>query len=89
MHQLTFILNIFIALLYVIWATSSADIFLTSAIFWIVYIILEESFLVPRFGSGDKYGLSVSTNILSKGTKFITSVAFFEFLNVIGPAKDI
>ena len=44
---------------------------------------------VPRFGSGAKYGLSVSTKILSNGTKLIASVAFLEFLKVIGPAKEI
>ena len=47
------------------------------------------SFLVPLCGSGARYGLSVSTKNLSLGTIFIISAAFFEFLNVVGPAKDI
>ena len=81
--------NILHAFSYVILAISWGDFFVTSAIFLALNTTFSGVFLFPLLGSGDKYGLSVSIKILSSGTIFIISSAFFEFLNVIGPANDI
>lgn len=79
----------FSAFLYVAFATSSRVSPFNSAIFCAVYFTFLESFLVPLTGYGARYGLSVSINILSIGIMSIISGAFFEFLNVTGPAIDI
>ena len=81
--------NSLIAFWYVALATSSTDISLNSAIFFAINLIFEESFLFPLFGSGERYGLSVSISNLLIGTNFTAFFAFFEFLKVIGPAKEI
>ena len=47
------------------------------------------SFLPPLTGSGDKYGESVSTNILSSGIFFIVSLNSPAFLKVTIPDKEI
>ena len=43
----------------------------------------------PLFGSGDRYGESVSTNILSIGISFIVSLNSPAFLKVTIPDKEI
>ena len=54
----------------------------------ITYFTFSGVFSFPLIGSGVKYGVSVSTNILSCGTILIHSSGF-AFLNVIFPAKDM
>ena len=82
------ILNILFVLLYVVFATSSSDIPLISAIFLATYLTFIEVFLFPLCGSGDIYGESVSIKILSNGTSE-TQSSGFEFLNVITPLNDM
>ena len=47
------------------------------------------SLTVPLSGCGDKYGESVSTTNLSKGTSSATSLGVLAFVNVTGPSKPI
>ena len=47
------------------------------------------SLVLPRKGSGDKYGASVSTNILSAGIDLNVFANSFDFLNVTTPLADI
>ena len=46
------------------------------------------SFDFPLSGSGDKYGESVSTSILSIGIDLKTSVSYVFFLKVIIPLAE-
>ena len=77
-----------LAFLYVCSATSSSVKFFTFAILRIICSKFRESFLVPRFGYGAIYGLSVSTSIRSSGTISIIGSLLTAFLNVMYPAKD-
>ena len=43
----------------------------------------------PLKGTGDKYGASVSTRILSDGICLKVSASSSDFLNVITPSRDI
>ena len=52
-------------------------------------MIFFGSFLLPLTGSGDKYGESVSTNNLSKGTISNAFLSSEDFLNVTIPLADI
>ena len=65
--------------------TSSLLIPFSSAIIAATYGRFSELFLLPRFGSGLKYGLSVSNTSCSSGAYSTTSFSFFAFLNVTTP----
>ena len=70
-------------------ATSSKLTPLISAIRSATYLTYAGSFRCPRWGVGAKYGESVSTSILSRGTYLATSAAFLALANVTGPAMDM
>ena len=52
-------------------------------------MIWHGSLGLPRKGSGDKYGASVSTNILSAGIDLNVFANSFDFLKVTTPLADI
>ena len=52
-------------------------------------VIYDGSFDLPLKGSGDKYGESVSTKILSFGKDKKVSARSLDFLNVTTPLADI
>ncbi len=70
-------------------STSSGVVPLISAIFFITYGMFDESFLVPRCGSGAMYGQSVSRRILSSGSSDTVFTSFFAFLKVTTPPTPI
>ena len=53
-----------------------------------VYLTNEGSFFFPLFGTGAKYGLSVSIKSLSLGMILKVSCNSLEFLNVIIPLAE-
>ena len=59
-----------------------------SDIFCATNFTFIEVFLFPLYGSGDKYGESVSIKSLSNGTNEITASGL-AFLKVTTPLKDI
>ena len=66
-------------------ATVSGGRFLISAIFSTTYFRFVESFLLPRFGLGARYGQSVSMRMLSIGIAATVSTSFFALENVTTP----
>ena len=77
------------ALARVVRSTSSGVMPLISAIFDMTYGMFDESFLVPRCGSGAMYGQSVSRRILSSGSSDTVCTSFFAFLKVTTPPTPI
>ena len=77
------------ALARVMRSTSSGVVPLISAIFFITYGMFDESFRVPRCGSGAMYGQSVSRRILSSGSSDTVCTSFFAFLKVTTPPTPI
>ena len=53
--------------------------FFISANFFRVNLVFDGSFLLPLFGTGAKYGESVSTNNLSEGIYLTTSTKSLAF----------
>ena len=73
----------------VIFAKSLVLIFLIRDRNLTVCTILAGSLGLPLNGSGDRYGESVSTRILSLGSDKKVSAKSFDFLNVTIPLADI
>ena len=67
----------------------SKDIFFKNDKNFTVCIILLGSLGFPLKGTGDKYGASVSTRILSDGICLKVSASSSDFLNVITPLAEI
>ena len=70
-------------------ATSSVSIFLIFAICSNVYFVNAGSFLFPLLGMGARYGESVSTRILFKGTYLTIFLISSALSKVITPENDM
>src|SRR5690554_4322 len=72
----------------VIALTCSRSQFLSSLIFVATSTTNAGSLRFPRWGTGAKYGQSVSISNRSKGILLATSCSLDAFLKVTGPAKE-
>ena len=72
----------------VLFTNSDNGISLISASFSAVNFTKDGSFFFPLFGTGAKYGLSVSIKVFSKGIDLNVSCKSVEFLNVIIPLAE-
>ncbi|MNT51716.1 hypothetical protein D3C72_1886980 [compost metagenome] len=61
----------------------------SSAIFSATWITLDGSLSFPRYGTGARYGESVSISRRSSGTLAATSCTVWAFLNVTMPDSEI